>query len=108
MWLQDHFSEELKLDMVAQRHGMSERNFSRRFKQAVGQTPSQFIQELRINNARDLLQYSNLSINEIADRVGFSDMSYFAKIFRKYLSVSPKEYRATVRAKLFNNSTKQN
>ena len=102
MWIQDNFSSDIIFKETATLFGMSERNFSRRFKSATGQTPNQFLQILRINNARDLLQYSNLGVAEIADRVGYSDMSYFAKKFKQYLSVSPREYRATVRAKLFN------
>ena len=102
MWIQDNFANDIIFKETATQFGMSERNFSRRFKSATGQTPNQFLQALRINNAKDLLQYSNLGVGEIADRVGYSDMSYFAKKFKHYLSVSPREYRATVRAKLFN------
>lgn len=102
MWIQDNFANDITFKEIAIRFGMSERNFSRRFKSATGQTPNQFLQTLRMNNARDLLQYSNLGVGEIADRVGYSDMSYFAKKFKQHLSVSPREYRATVRAKLFN------
>lgn len=102
LWIQDNFSSTIVFQEVAKQFGMSERNFSRRFKFAVGQTPSQFLHSLRMNNARDLLQYSNLSIGEIADRVGYSDMSYFAKKFKQFSSISPREYRKTVRAKLFN------
>lgn len=102
MWIQDNFSNNIVFKQIATQFGMSERNFSRRFKSATGQTPHQFLQILRINNARDLLQYSNLGVGEIADRVGYSDMSYFAKSFKQHLSVSPRGYRATVRAKLFN------
>lgn len=102
MWVQDNFSNEIVFKKTATKFGMSERNFCRRFKSATGQTPNQFLQTIRINNARDLLQYSNLGVGEIADRVGYSDMSYFAKVFKQFLSVTPREYRATVRAKLFN------
>ena len=102
MWLQDNFANEIVFKEISKKFGMSERNFNRRFKAATEQTPNVFLQTLRMNNARDLLQYSNLGIGEIADRVGYSDLSYFAKRFKQHLSVSPREYRATVRAKLFN------
>ncbi len=105
LWLQDHLSEDINIQQLATDFGMSERNFSRRFKQASGQSPSHFLQEIRVNNAQDLLQYSNLNIGEIADRVGFSDISYFAKIFKKNSSVSPREYRTMVRSKLFNSDS---
>ena len=101
LWLQHNLGKELTIKTVAERFGMSARNFNRRFQQAIAQTPLQYLQELRLNTAQDLLQSSNLSISEIAYKVGYSDVSYFSKLFRRALSITPKEYRTTVRAKLF-------
>lgn len=104
LWLQDHLSDNISVEKLAGMYGMSERNFARRFKKATGQTPGQYLQTIRINTAQDLLHYSNLTISEITDRVGFGDVSYFARIFKKHRSVSPREYRTTVRAKLFSSN----
>jgi len=60
-----------------------------------------YLQEIRINTARDLLKTSNLSISEIADKVGYQDSGYFTTLFKKQLSTTPNAYRLTVRAKLF-------
>ena len=101
IWLQDNYHRDIVLSHLAGRFGMSTRTFNRRFKAAVGRTPLEYLQEMRINIARDLLKTSNLSINEIADRVGYQDAGYFTILFRKLLATSPNDYRKTVRAKLF-------
>jgi transcriptional regulator GlxA family with amidase domain len=101
LWMLNNSAKASTLDNIAQQFDMSPRNFSRRFKLAIGKTPIKYLHEMRLNNAKELLQSSNLSIAEIAYKVGYNDMSYFAKLFKKELYVSPKVYRKTVRAKLF-------
>lgn len=101
IWLQDNYPRQISFADVARQFGMSLRTFNRRFKAATNQTPLQYLQEIRISVARDLLKTSNLSITEIGERVGYQDTSYFGQLFKKLLSVTPREYRATVRAKLF-------
>jgi len=101
IWLQDNFHRNISFAQIAERFGMSVRTLNRRFKTAVGQSPLMYLQEIRINTARDLLKTSNLSISEIADKVGYQDSGYFTTLFKKQLSTTPNAYRLTVRAKLF-------
>jgi transcriptional regulator GlxA family with amidase domain len=101
IWLQNNYHKEIQVKDVASKFDMSTRNFNRRFKQATDQTPLHYLHEIRIDMAKDLLQTSNLSISEVADRVGYKDMGYFAALFKKVLSTTPSQYRSTVRAKLF-------
>jgi transcriptional regulator GlxA family with amidase domain len=101
LWMLNNSAKASTLKNIAEQFDMSPRNFSRRFKLAIGKTPIKYLHEMRLNNAKELLQSSNLSVAEIAYKVGYNDMSYFAKLFKKELYVSPKEYRKTVRAKLF-------
>lgn len=101
LWLQDNYAREVSLAQVAGRFGMSSRTLNRRFKSATGRTPLSYLQEIRINNARDLLKTSNLTIGDIADKVGYQDTGYFSNLFKKQLAITPSDYRATVRAKLF-------
>lgn len=100
-WMQDNYYREFNLTDVADKFGMSTRTFNRRFKNATGKTPSHYLQEIRIGVAKDLLQTSNLSIQEVALQVGYSDISHLSALFKKYLNTTPSEYRQTVRAKLF-------
>ena len=101
IWLQDNYQRDILFPQVATRFSMSVRTLNRRFKNALGQTPLSYLQEIRINIAKDLLKTSNLSISEIADKVGYQDTGYFTALFKKKLATTPNAYRDTVRAKLF-------
>lgn len=101
IWLQDNYYREISFPPIAERFGMSVRTLNRRFKSALGQTPLEYLQEIRIDTAKDLLKTSNLSINEIAAKVGYEDTGYFNRLFKKHLATTPNAYRNTVRAKLF-------
>ena len=105
IWLQDNCQKEILLKSVAEKFDMSVRTFNRRFKNATSKTPLQYLQEIRIDMAKDLLQTSNLSVSEVAYKVGYQDMGHFSSLFKKLLSTTPSEYRSTVRAKLFTAET---
>jgi len=104
IWLQDNYYREIIISQLAERFGMSTRTLNRRFKAALGISPLDLLQEIRVNIAKDLLKTSNLSINEIADKVGYQDTSFFTALFKKHLATTPLSYRNTVRAKLFSTS----
>lgn len=101
LWLHQHLAQPVQLAEVARQFGMSLRNFNRRFRAATGTTPLQYLQGLRIEAGRDLLGNSNLSIAEVAEKVGYQDSSHFTRLFREWLSVTPQDYRKSVRSKLF-------
>lgn len=101
LWLEDNYHRDIVFPQVCERFGMSVRTLNRRFKNALGKTPLDYLQDIRINTAKDLLKTSNLSIAEIADRVGYQDTNYFTRLFKKQLAITPNAYRKTVRAKLF-------
>ncbi len=101
IWLQDNFARKVSVPQLAAQFGMSTRSFNRRFKAAMGQTPVDYLRELRLNSARDLLQQTNLSIQEICGLCGFQEVSYFSRQFRQFFQTTPGQYRETVRAKLF-------
>ena len=108
LWMQNNLSKtDISMQSIAEFFGMSARNFSRRFRLATNLSPLQYLQKQRFEQARDLLQNSNLSISEIAYRVGYIDVSYFTKLFKQLSSTTPKEYRKTVRAKLFSSHKNQ-
>lgn len=100
-WLHTNLNSELSLLEVAKQFGLSQRSFTRRFKIATGIRATEYWQQLRIETAKDLLGSSNLSIQEIAFHVGYQDQGHLTRLFKKYLTLTPKEYRAMVRKKLF-------
>jgi len=104
-WMHSCYHDEITLEILSEKFGISIRSLNRRFKQATGKSPMQYLQQLRIENAQELLKTSNLSIAEVAFNVGYPDNSYFSALFRKAISVSPKQYRNLVRKKLFKVNT---
>jgi transcriptional regulator GlxA family with amidase domain len=81
--------------------GLSTRSFGRRFRQATGSTPMDYLRDLRTREARALLLKSDLSIADVGGRCGFASSSRFSQAFRAATGLSPREYRAAVRGKRF-------
>lgn len=100
-WLHSCYQEQLTLERIAERFKLSVRTLNRRFRHATGKTLLQYLQQVRLDNARELLRSSNLSVAEIAFSVGYPDASYFSALFRKTMKMTPKAYRDLVRRKLF-------
>jgi len=100
-WLRTNLNSELTLIEIAEQFGMSQRSFTRRFKAATGVRATQYWQQLRIETAKELLASSNLTIQEIADQVGYQDQGHLTRLFKHNLNLTPKAYRAMVRKKLF-------
>ncbi|MET1254080.1 GlxA family transcriptional regulator [Aliikangiella maris] len=101
-WMKSHYSQNFNLKALADLANMSVRNFSRRFKAAVGKSALTYGNDLKMQMARDLLKNSNLSLQDIADQVGFKDSAYFSRQFKLKNKITPSEYREMVRGKLFN------
>jgi transcriptional regulator GlxA family with amidase domain len=72
---------------------MESRTFHRRFRNATGHTPSDYLQRLRIQKACELLETSATTIDHIAGNVGYLDVPSFGKLFKKTIGLSPGEYR---------------
>ena len=92
-WLEDHFAEKFRFEDVAREHGMSIRNFMRRFQAATGDKPLHYLQRLRIETAKGLLSATRKSIKTISYEVGYDDASFFARLFRQHTELSPNQYR---------------
>jgi len=92
-WLQECSSEPVAVGVMAARANLSERSFLRRFCKATGLTPKEYVQHLRVGKARESLEFSNLSVNEIAWMVGYEDPGSFRKVFHRVMGLAPGEYR---------------
>ena len=92
-YFRENYRSEVNVEDYALSRGMSASNFYRVFKQISGSTPLQFILKLRLSNAQNLLENSNLTIAEIASAVGYENPLYFSRLFHKHIGVSPYEYR---------------
>lgn len=92
-WLEEHFADKFRFEDVAREHGMSIRNFMRRFQAATGDKPLHYLQRLRIETAKSLLSATRKSIKTISYEVGYDDASFFARLFRQHTERSPNLYR---------------
>ncbi len=91
-----HYSEQVTLTDVAGRACLSEEYFSRLFKKETGRNFTEYLLEIRMQRAKQLLQNRDLNINEVADMVGIQNSSYFSSQFRRFYGVSPKVMRETI------------
>ena len=92
-WLHQNFHRTFSLAEPARRVGMSMRNFVRRFKQATGDSPLNYLQKLRIAAAKRLLEADHRTVQEISDAVGYQDAAFFRNLFQRHTGVSPSVYR---------------
>jgi len=92
-WLHENFHRDFLLEAAAKRVGMSLRNFVRRFKQATGDSPLNYLQKLRVAAAKRLLESDQRTMQEIGDAVGYRDVAFFRKVFQRHTGVSPSAYR---------------
>lgn len=92
-WLEEHFNEEVTVDMLATREGMSRRTLERRFKNATGESPKRYVQRIRVEKAKQLLQESGMTFDEITYLVGYEDSSTFSRVFKEYTGLSPILYK---------------
>lgn len=92
-YLLEHLHEELRMEDVASALAVSNRTLIRRFKQSIGDSPIQYVQKLRIERSKYLLETSSLPTGEVMERVGYQDDSTFRRIFKRYTGLTPGQYR---------------
>ncbi len=92
-YIRENFTEDISLSSVASQFYMSEKYFSRYFKHTFKVTFVEYVNRLRIELAAKLLTESDLSVTEIALRCGYSGSSYFNKVFKSHMGVTPSQYR---------------
>jgi len=92
-WLEEHFHEPLVIDELAQRFGFGVRNFKRRFKDATGQPPLAYLQTLRLEKAKQLLESTRMTIDSITFKVGYEDSNSFRRLFQQRIGLLPAAYR---------------
>jgi AraC family transcriptional regulator, transcriptional activator FtrA len=97
-WAVHHLDEELTVEQLAARARMSPRTFARRFRASAGTTPLQWLLQQRVLAARRILETTDLSVDQVADRCGFGAAATLRMHFRRITGTTPQAYRATFRA----------
>jgi transcriptional regulator GlxA family with amidase domain len=92
-WLNERLDQRwAMIDLAAHCH-TSPRTLLRRFQESVGTSPVHYVQKLRVERAKALLETTRLSLDDITGRCGYEDVSSFSKIFKRWSQVTPKDYR---------------
>lgn len=92
-YIQEHYHEELTLAKIAGSAAVCESECLRCFRSMIGSTPIQYVKQIRIQKAAELLTTTNRKISDIGAACGFQEMSYFAKTFRELKGCTPGQYR---------------
>ncbi|BBI31254.1 response regulator transcription factor [Cohnella abietis] len=92
-YIQEHYSEEIRLEDISAQVFVTPNYFSRIFKEETGQHFTEWLNKYRVEKAKILLKDVSAKIYEVAERVGYNDYKYFTHIFKKATGLTPKEYR---------------
>lgn len=96
-YLHAHLATDLSLELLAQVAGLSSWHFCRAFRASVGVSPWQYLKEVRLAEARQLLIHTDVPITDLGLRLGFSTPSHFAAAFRTAYGLSPSRFRTSLR-----------
>ena len=98
VWIAQNYEKSGPVGKMIDRSGLTKRTFMRRFTKATGFTPVEYVQNLRIEEAKQLLETTTVNIDEISADVGYEDPSYFRRLFKRKAGVSPTKYRIKYQA----------
>ncbi len=96
-WIAGHYEMESPVAAMARRSGLPLRSFTRRFRKATGLSPMEYIHTLRLEEAKQLLESTDDPIDAVAREVGYDDGSFFGRLFRRKVGLTPARYRRQFR-----------
>ena len=97
-WLDTHYPLGIRMDELAARFHLTPRTFKRRFRAATGEAPLEYLQKLRVEQSRKLLEQPRIPLEQVTQQVGYEDVSSFSRLFRRVTGMTPGDYRARFRA----------
>jgi AraC family transcriptional regulator of arabinose operon len=92
-WLKENIERRITIDELSHYAGYSQSHLSKIFKKMTGQSPIAYFNDLKIRKACELLDNSNMKINQICHQVGIEDSYYFSRLFSQHMHISPQNYR---------------
>jgi transcriptional regulator GlxA family with amidase domain len=92
-FIEEHYSSDVSMDQVSALCHTGRRNFIRRFKAATDNTPIEYLQRVRVEAAKKVLENEDCSLDEVMDRVGYEDIKTFRLVFKRLTGLSPRDYR---------------
>lgn len=92
-WIAEHYASPNPVTRMASQSGLAERTFKRRFKAATGYAPVDYVQALRVEEAKQMLETTSDPVEAVAAEVGYEDPAFFRRLFKRRTGVSPARYR---------------
>lgn len=92
-WVAEHYASSAPVAAMTKLSGLTERTFIRRFAAATGLSPLDYVHALRLEEAKQMLETEAISIEAIAHEIGYEDSSFFGRLFRRKVGVTPAQYR---------------
>jgi len=92
-WIAEHYDEPAPVTAMVRLSGLAERSFKRRFAQATGMSPLEYVHTLRLEEAKQMLEAGDAPIEAIAEEVGYEDAGFFSRLFRRHVQLTPAQYR---------------
>lgn len=97
-WIAQHYDRGAPVAAMAALSGLAERSFKRRFAKATGIAPLEYVHTLRLEEAKHSLEISDAPVEQIANDVGYEDASFFGRLFRRKVGLTPAQYRKRFRS----------
>jgi transcriptional regulator GlxA family with amidase domain len=92
-WAAHHYASDAPVARMVALSGLPERTFKRRFVQATGMSPLEYVHTLRLEEAKQMLESGDAPVEAVAAEVGYSDASFFSRLFRRKVQLTPAQYR---------------
>ncbi|THF72705.1 AraC family transcriptional regulator [Cohnella fermenti] len=102
-YLARHYRQPISLEQLAQQLSYSAQYIAKKFKEQTGRSPMEYIIALRMEGARELLIRTSATLQEVASHVGYPDLMYFSRVFKKNVGMTPGEYRKRYGTEVSNN-----
>ncbi|MEJ2388364.1 MAG: helix-turn-helix domain-containing protein [Chromatiaceae bacterium] len=92
-WIAEHYAEPAPVAAMVRLSGLPERSFKRRFQQATGMAPLDYVHTLRLEEAKQMFEATDQPIEAIANEVGYEDAGFFSRLFKRNVNLTPAQYR---------------
>jgi transcriptional regulator GlxA family with amidase domain len=97
-WIAKHYDKDSPVAAMARLSGLAERSFKRRFARATGMSPMEYVHTLRLEESKHTLETTDVPIEAVANEAGYEDASFFGRLFRRKVGLTPAQYRKRFRA----------
>jgi transcriptional regulator GlxA family with amidase domain len=97
-WIAEHYQLASPVAAMTRLSGLPERSFKRRFARATGMSPLEYVHTLRLEESKQMLETSELAVEAVAVQAGYEDASFFSRLFRRRVGLTPAQYRKRFRA----------